>query len=346
MRELMLKEGEVLMVNSMKVTADGKTRTLIPEQRVSPWYSVILSDLEVLLRPTAFFLIVLLTVIASYPPAVSAFNPTEILPEDIEQHFKFGHEFYMMKNFDRALVEFENIKLMAPDSLLGYLWTGKTFARMNDFDRAVIDLNRGLALDPENAEIKELLERYGPMASISAEPAKLEEIDPALIISRIADKGKTRGIEYERIKAESTDSEGPAEIVLPGMGDEDGGNMDKLSELLGDTSMGNGIQEGDAAGAITERTAAKAGGQGDRPVGDQDAEEVCKGLVKKIKDAIFSFNLDHLEEMNEETFSIEKLVSSGYLKGLPECPSKGSYVFRKGDVICNYHSDTEYYGGN
>lgn len=293
-----------------------------------------------------FLLVVLMPV--SFSPFLAraiAFDPTELLPEDVEQHFKFGHEFYMMKNFDKALVEFENIKLMSPDSVLGYLWAGKTLARMNDFNRAVIELNRGLSIEPDNAEIRDLLDRYGPKATITVEPTKPEDIDPALAISRLADKGKNRGLEYERVKAKSTDSDGPTEIVLPGMGEEGDGGKDTLPELMGDTSYGNESTGKAVSGATSEGTGTN-GDQPGKPVGDQDAEEVCKGLVKKIKDAIFSYNLDHLEEMTEESFSLEKLVSSGYMKALPECPSRGSYVFRKGDVICNYHSDTEYYGGN
>lgn len=252
-------------------------------------------------------------------PGISGYSQaapkSEPLSADIEQHFRYGHEFYMMKKYTQALVEFENVKLMAPQSILGYLWTGKSFIKLKNFDQAVIELNKALAIDPENESIRKLLDRYSKKASIEAEPEVYNDSGPPFKSSLKKDDSDLEpGLEYEKVVVQSEEPTPVSDddIYLPGM-ENSLDNKDSENADLNEIHYSESVY-------------------------DPEAEESCQRTIKKIKNAVFSYNLDHLDEMTEKDFSISKLIEKKYLTDKPLCPSKGKYVMQAGEIFCTFHN--------
>ncbi|PKK92300.1 MAG: hypothetical protein CVV64_02480 [Candidatus Wallbacteria bacterium HGW-Wallbacteria-1] len=303
---------------------------------------------------TVKFLLILFVMMQSFmvlslfwPDAV--FSPvwagtaSEPLTDDIEQHFRYGHEFYMMRKYREAQVEFENVKVMAPGSVLGYIWSGKSLARLGEYDSALVEFNRGLAIDPSNGELKSMVEKYGPKASISVEPEPAET-NP-LLSQPAVDQGQ-RGIEFRFVKAqEPSDDELTPRVKLPGMPDNH--ENSEVEVILGDTTYGaEEADSGEASGATSESSAtadasAKEAARARATAGLTlaELEAACRENVKSLKDAVFSYNLDHLDEMNSETFSLSKLKEGGYLKEIPVCPENGTYELSKGEARCSFHDE-------
>jgi tetratricopeptide (TPR) repeat protein len=66
--------------------------------------------------------------------------------------------------------------------------------------------------------------------------------------------------------------------------------------------------------------------------------EICNDNKKKIEDAILNYNLEHMEEMNKDNFSLETLKREGYLKKIPKCPEGGKYYMNdNGRIKCSFH---------
>lgn len=300
---------------------------------------------------TGLVLLVFVLCLSWFPGSALAGTALEPLAEDIEQHFRYGHEFYMMRKYREAQVEFENVKSMAPNSILGYLWAGKSLARLGEYDLAMVEFNKGLALDPSNSELQSMVEKYASKASISVEP-EASEVNP--LLRDPENKARPAGIEYKFVEArEPSEDDITPRVELPGMGD-DTGTPGEIPMVLGDTSYGQEEpapeqgKPGQTAGAAAQGQ--DTAGPGQDVAGAQGAvdpnglsleelERLCNENVKNLKDAIFSYNLDHLDEMNSENFSLSKLMDGGYLKSLPKCPENGTYELTKGEVRCSYHSE-------
>ena len=236
------------------------------------------------------------------------------LPADIEQHFRYGHEFYMMKKYTEAIVEFENVKLMAPQSILGYLWAGKAHIKLKEYDLAVIELNKALVIDPDNRNVNKLIDRYSPLASVEAEPVEQDDSQsPFIADSSSSNETVKQGVEYEKrvVNTEEDEDNTPEDVTLPGMdSDESSPEIDSLNEIENNSSEYE----------------------------DPEFEEICQRNIKKLKNAVFSYNLDHLQEMTEKDFSIDKLLKGKYLNKKITCPSKGKYQMKAGEIYCTYHN--------
>lgn len=261
-----------------------------------------------------FLFILFFLLIQNSPGPCQAAAKTKPLPADIEQHFRYGHEFYMMKKYTEAIVEFENVKLMAPQSILGYLWTGKANIKLKEYDLAIIEFNKALVIDPDNSNVNKLIDRYSPLASIDVEPIEQSDSESPFIADtdEIGETAK-QGVEYEKkiVYSEDQEDQVPEEVILPGMDpDEDSpeiNNLNKIAEY-------NSEYE------------------------DPEFEEICQKNIKNIKNALFSYNLDHLQEMTEKDFSIEKLLKGKYLTKKISCPSKGQYRMKAGAIYCTFHN--------
>jgi len=97
--------------------------------------------------------IILLLLIEVFPYAGYAYQTDE----NISEHFNFGKEFFMLKRYNEAIIEFKNVVMIAPDFPEGHLWLGKALQAKGMKEEALSEFKIVLKLDPKNVEVRKIL---------------------------------------------------------------------------------------------------------------------------------------------------------------------------------------------
>jgi len=275
--------------------------------------------------------------------------------ENVKEHFNFGYEFYLRGSWHEALLEFTNVALLTPEAPLGPLWCALCHQKLGEREKAVKCLKVVLAIEPKNAQARQVLEEIGVDLPVEEPPpgTDLENPFPELEAS-LPDQDQTpesagegeRGVLDGRTGSDDEELTSEVWAVMRDYlyggdtqaGEETSGPVTEDHTLLSPEDEFPEVQT-----ALVEEEPVEGPWETEEPlrISEEDLyrdHDTCEEYRRLVTEALVLFNIDHIDPMTTDIFSLEKLVEDKYLDFLPVCPSDGVYSMTgEGEITCNVH---------